>query len=203
MIKILKTDLSLISQNLLFGSVGIMPSDTVYGIFARALNSASVERIYSIKKRDLNKPFIILISDISDLDTLGIKLSDRQFSFVNKYWPGPLSLIFDCKDSKLEYLHRRTNSLAIRLPKDDWLRSLIKITGPLVAPSANLQNFPTVKIIDEAVNIFGDKVDFYVNGGICEGKPSTLVRFNNNKFEVLRSGCLEINNEDTFGTLIK
>lgn len=194
--KIPKNNVSGISEKLLSGSVGIMPSDTVYGIFACALNKSAVERIYSIKKRDLDKPFIVLISDISNLELFGIKASDYQSKFVNKYWPGPLSLIFDCKNPKFEYLHRGTNSLAIRMPKDDWLLNILRKSGPLVAPSANLQDSPTVKNIGEAVEIFADAVDFYVDGGEIAGVPSTLVKFNGDKLEILRLGQLKINQFD-------
>ncbi len=190
--KIAKSNISEISDALLSGSVGIMPSDTVYGLFAMAMNSKSVERIYSIKKRDLDKPFIVLISDISDLELFGIKAFDYQSRFVNKYWPGPLSLIFDCKNPEFEYLHRGTNSLAIRMPKDDWLLNILRKTGPLVAPSANLQDSPTVKNIGEAIEIFDDAVDFYVDGGEIVGEPSTLAKFNGDKLEILRLGQLKI-----------
>ena len=186
--KIDKNNINAISENLLSGAVSIMPSDTVYGIFACATNTSAVERIYSIKKRDLNKPFIVLISDISDLELFGIEVSGYQSKFVNKYWPGPLSMIFDCKNPEFEYLHRGTNSLAIRMPKDDWLLNILRETGPLVAPSANLQDVPTVKNIGEAVEIFGDLVDFYVDGGEIIGVPSTLVKFNGDKLQILRLG---------------
>jgi len=78
--------------------------------------------------------------------------------------------------------------LAIRMPKDEWLLDIIRKTGPLVAPSANLQNAPTVKNMDEAIAIFGDDVDFYVDGGVCEGVSSTLAKFNGDKLEILRPG---------------
>ena len=148
----------------------------------------------------MNKPFIVLISDIKELELFGIKLADYQLKVVNKYWPGPLSVIFDCNKSEFEYLHRGINSLAIRLPKDDWLLDIIRKTGPLVAPSANLQDSPTVKNIDEAIAVFGNSVDFYVDGGICEGSASTLARFKKNKLEVLRLGRLVIEGLDIAGS---
>ena len=186
--KIDKDNISEISNKLLSGAVSVMPSDTVYGFFACALNPAAVERIYSIKKRDLDKPFIVLISDIKDLELFGIEISSFQSRVVNKYWPGPLSLVFSCKNPSFEYLHRGTNSLAIRMPNDEWLSDIFRKTGPLVAPSANIQNAPTVKNTDEAIETFGNSVDFYVDGGEIAGVPSTLAKFNGDKLEILRLG---------------
>lgn len=171
-----KSDSKSISNAFLSGSVGIMPSDTVFGIFACALNQSSVRRVYSIKNRDLNKPFILLISDVSDLNIFGIDLSTDIRSILNKYWPGPLSVIFDCNDDKLEYLHRGKKSLAVRLPRDDWLLSIIRKTGPLVAPSANLQGEKTVESAIEAS-------DFYVDGE---------VKIEKGKLAVLRQGSIEL-----------
>ena len=182
-----KDEISLISQNLLAGSVGVMPSDTVYGIFARALNKPSVERIYSIKKRDLNKPFIVLISDIKELELFGIKLADYQLKVVNKYWPGPLSVIFDCNKSEFEYLHRGQNSLAFRFPKDKRLVDILKQTGPLVAPSANSQGAKPAESIEEAREYFGEKVNFYEEGKFKESKPSTLIKIVGDRVEILRN----------------
>lgn len=187
-----ESDVQLISDKLFSGSVGVMPSDTVYGIFALALNPTSVERIYSIKKRDLDKPFIVLVSDIKELELFGIKPSVYAKGVLDKYWPGPLSVIFDCDDYRFEYLHRGSKTLAIRFPNDEWLLSIIRKTGPLVAPSANLQGDPTVENAAEAVRIFGDSVDFYVDGSVNSKAPSTLVRINDHGVEVLRQGSLEL-----------
>ncbi|MFN4197382.1 MAG: L-threonylcarbamoyladenylate synthase, partial [Caldimicrobium sp.] len=151
-----------------------------------ALNKNTVERIYKVRKREKGKPFIILISDPKDLKIFGIKIKPFQKKLIKKFWPGPVSLIFECKNKKFEYLHRGKNSLAFRVPKPKWLRNVLKQTGPLVAPSANLAGMPPAKTEKEARKYFGLEVDFYFNAGKIEGKPSTLIDIREKEIKILR-----------------
>lgn len=160
------------------GGVVVLPTDTLYGIVGRAENPDVVERIYKIRKRAPQKPCIILISDISELEFFSINVSKEQEVFLNENWPGQVSVILDCLDEKFEYLHRGTQALAFRLPKEKDLRSLISQTGPLIAPSANVEGFPPAKNITEAKKYFGNLVDVYVDGGSIEGKASRIVKLN-------------------------
>ena len=174
--------------------VGILPTDTLYGIVASAYSKKAVERIYKIKGRDENKPFIILISSINDLEKFEIQ-HPYKLEFVRmleKFWPGKVSVILPC--SKYKYLHRGENAIAFRLPNKKALIALLKKTGPLVAPSANQQGLMPASNIKEAKKYFGDKVNFYVAGGTLKSKPSTLIKINKNgEIQVLR-GTLK-NNE--------
>jgi len=101
--------------------VGVLPTDTLYGVVGLALNPQSVERIYTVKERNTNKPLIVLISDLSDLSQFGIDLTPQTSEMLNRYWPGPVSIILLCMDEQFTYLHRRTNSLAFRLPNNPQL----------------------------------------------------------------------------------
>ncbi len=105
---------------------------------------------------------------------------------IKKFWPGPVSLIFDCKSKKFEYLHRGKKSLAFRLPKPKWLRNLLEKTGPLVAPSANLAGKRPARTIREARKYFGLNVDFYFDAGKIEGKPSTIIDIRKREIKILR-----------------
>ena len=87
---------------------------------------------------------------------------------------------------KFYYLHRGTNSLAFRLPANKGLQELISQTGPLVAPSANMEGLPPATTIDEAENYFGDKVNFYIGDGKIAGKPSKLIKIESDKIIELR-----------------
>ncbi|MCX6753356.1 MAG: L-threonylcarbamoyladenylate synthase [Candidatus Nomurabacteria bacterium] len=167
--------------------IGIIPTDTLYGIVGSAFSKKAVEKIYKIKGRDENKPFIVLISSIKDLEKFGIQ-HPYKLEFVRmleKFWPGKVSVILSC--SKYKYLHRGENAIAFRLPNKKSLIELIKKTGPLVAPSANPQGMIPASNIKEAKKYFGDNVDFYVAGGTLKSKPSTLIKINKNgEIEVLR-----------------
>jgi L-threonylcarbamoyladenylate synthase len=169
------------------GGVGIVPTDTLYGICASALNKLAVERIYRIKGRDESKPFIVLVSSIDDLKRFGIKLSENQKAYLASVWPGPVSVILPCALKKLAYLHRGTETLAFRLPKSPKLRKFLSESGPLAAPSANPQGLGPARTIAEARKYFGDQVDFYISGGRKEGKPSKIVSLVTGEPVVLRA----------------
>lgn len=157
------------------GGIGVMPTDTIYGLVGSALKRKTVERIYKARKRDRSKPFIVLISSLGNLRKFGIKLSREHLRILNRLWPGAVSVIFPCPNKKFSYLHRGKNSIAFRLPKDKWLRRTLEKTGPLVAPSANIAGRPPAKTVTEARKYFGGEIDFYFGAGRKKKSPSTIV----------------------------
>jgi len=170
------------------GGVGVLPTDTLYGLVGSALSPQAVKKIYRLKKRRKDKPFIILIARLADLDLFGAQKDIT--AQLKKFWPGPVSIILPCPslNKKMFYLRSLEKTLAFRLPKPYWLRRLLQKTGPLVAPSANWEGEPPSQNILQAKKYFGSKVDFYVNGGRLTGKPSTLIKIENGKIIVLRQG---------------
>ncbi len=169
-----------------------MPTDTIYGLVGSALSKKAVARIYRLRRRGLQKPMIILVGSLRQIDLFGIKLDKKTGKILKKYWPGKVSVILSCRLKKFLYLHRGTKTLAFRLPKNFRLRRLLLKTGPLVAPSANFEGVPPAKTIGEAKKYFGKKIDFYVDAGKLEFLPSTLVSVNNGKFLVLRQGAVKM-----------
>lgn len=170
------------------GAIGVIPTDTIYGICGSAFNEKTVGKIYKFRKRNFNKPFIVLIGNIDDLKKFGVKLSNYQKKFLTKIWPGKTSVILKCPFKKFIYLHRGTKTLAFRMPKNKELAKILKISGPLVAPSANLEGRFPAKNIKEAKKYFGNKV-FYYNKGNTAGKSSTLIDLTVKKIIVLRKGA--------------
>jgi L-threonylcarbamoyladenylate synthase len=181
-----------ISDILINDGVGVLPTDTLYGLVGRALSEKAVRRICRLKSRDDGKPFIILISSLGNLDLFNIKVSDGVKIMLEKCWPGKISVVLPCDNEKLSYLHMGAKSLAFRIPGKENLINLLKKTGPLVAPSANRSGGNSALTIEEAKKYFGEKVDFYVDEGRLESLPSTLIRINDGKVEVLRKGAVEI-----------
>lgn len=172
------------------GKISVIPTDTIYGIVGQALNKDTVERIYAIRKRNPNKPMIILINSIKDLGLFGIEIDEKLKTILSQFWPSKVSVVLPitnaCYLEKLFYLHRGTKALAFRLPKEKKLTKLLFQTGPLVAPSANTEGFPPSTTIEEAKKIFGDQVDFYLDGGKVESSPSKLIKIENGKIIELR-----------------
>ena len=176
LIKVLKDD-----------GVVIMPTDTIYGMVGKAQEEFVVNRIYTIRKRNPTKPCIILIGDIYELEKFSVILTEEQKSKIEEFWSfdfaqdlRPTSIILDCPDPSLEYLHRGTNTLAFRLPMQASLRKLLLKTGPLVAPSANTEALPPPQNILEAKKYFGDLVDLYIDGGTIKNKASKLIKLHKN-----------------------
>ena len=175
------------------GKIGVIPTDTIYGIVGSALNPQTVEEIYRLRKRDKSKPMIILISSIQDLEKFEIKLTQQQKNFLEKNWPNPVSVVLPCTGGKWKYLHRGTESLAFRMPKDQDLLKILEKVGPLVAPSANFEREKSSKTINEAKEYFGNQVAFYIDGGNLESQPSTIVRLDNDgTLTILRQGPYKI-----------
>lgn len=175
-----------IINNIKSGGVGVIPTDTIYGLIGMALSAKTVNKIYTIRKRGLEKPMIILISSLKDLELFEIKINSKVKKIIKKYWPGKISIILPCPHKKFFYLHKNKKTLAFRLPSTKFLINLIKKTGPLVAPSANIEGMPPSKTINEAKKYFNEKIDFYVNHGKMASKPSTIIKIQNEKEIILR-----------------
>lgn len=172
------------------GAVGVIPTDTVYGVVARAADQQAVERLYQVKRREA-KPGTIIAANIDQLVGLGLKR--RYLTAVEQWWPGALSVVIPCGD-ELSYLHRDLRSLAVRIPDKADLLGLLETTGPLLTSSANHPGQPTAHTVAEAKDYFGDEVDFYADGGdLSDHQPSTVVRIIDDAIEVLRPGAVKIN----------
>jgi L-threonylcarbamoyladenylate synthase len=110
-----KKDIQKVFAGLAKGKIAVIPTDTLYGIVGQALNKKTVERIYKLRKRNPSKPFIVLIASYADLKKLGAKITVQQKKILKKLWPGPVSVILSCPSKNMTYLHRVTNTLALRM----------------------------------------------------------------------------------------
>ncbi len=173
------------------GAVGIIPTDTVYGLVARAADPAAVDRLYAAKNRE-HKPGTLIAASIEQLETLGLKR--RYLTAVSQFWPGAVSVIIPCANPDLEYLHQGKQSLAVRIPESVALRQLLELAGPLLTSSANHPGQPTAVTIDQARGYFDDQVDFYIDGGdLSNHQPSTIIQIIDDAVEVIREGAVKIN----------
>ncbi|PIR87593.1 MAG: threonylcarbamoyl-AMP synthase [Candidatus Harrisonbacteria bacterium CG10_big_fil_rev_8_21_14_0_10_45_28] len=183
------------------GGVGILATDTIYGLVGSALNKQTVSRILKIKERAPEKTFIVLINSLDELALFGVEMNKEIEKTLKRFWPGKVSVVLPISPSagynKYFYLHQGKQELAFRLPAKPMLRAILRKTGPLVAPSAN----PTGKIpatnIKEAEAYFGDQIDFYYSGKASRAtKVSTLIRFDKyNLVELIRPGAVRIPKE--------
>lgn len=174
------------------GGVGILPTDTIYGVVASAEDPRAVRRVYALRRRNPRKPMIILISSPRDVKRFGIVPDAATRKILHRVWPGKVSVILLLPPArktilqKFKYLHRGTGTLAFRVPAPAWLRALLRVTGPLVAPSANTEGAPPARTVQEAKRYFADRMDFYVDKGKLISKPSKLISIAGGTITVLR-----------------
>lgn len=170
------------------GAVGVIPTDTVYGLVCAANNSTSVERLYSLKSRE-QKPGTIIAANVDQI--LGLGITPTYLTMVDKFWPGPVSVE---TPHSITYLHQGTGRQAIRIPDDDRLRAFLEKTGPLQTTSANHPGEPHANTVQEAQQYFNGRVDFYVDGGDTTGsEPSTIIRITaDGVVDVIRQGARKI-----------
>lgn len=177
-------------QILLRGGVGVMPTDTVYGLVALASNAEAVERIHQLKHRE-GKPGTVIAANTDQL--LDLNLSSRDIMAAAPLWPSAFSIILKPKADTLPHLHQGLGDFPVRVPADDRLHALLLRTGPLATSSANTAGQPPADTIQDAWKIFGDTVDFYVDGGDLSGRqPSTVARVTDRGIEVLREGAFAV-----------
>lgn len=170
------------------GEIAIIPTDTVYGVVARAADPEAVARLYELKHREA-KPGTLVAASIDQLVGLGVKR--RYLTAVEQFWPGAVSVIIPC-GPELAYIHQGVGSLAFRIPSDSWLHALLEETGPLLTSSANQPGESPATTIAEAKAYFGDQVEWYEDGGTINREPSTVIQIIDDAIEIVRLGAVKI-----------
>ncbi len=177
------------------GKIGLFPTDTVYGICCRMDNERSVERIFNIKKRDQNKPFLILGSGFDFISKYIYLDRDKiKKDIIDKYWPGPLTVVFKSrKENVPDIVNSFKDTIAVRIPDYEYLREVISNLGvPIVAPSANISGLDAPSeygLVDERII---NAVDFVVLGECKMGKPSTIIDCSGGPVTLIREGAVSI-----------
>lgn len=169
------------------GAVGVLPTDTVYGLVTLATDKTAVTRFYALKSRE-QKPGTLIAANTDQLLALGVAAD--EIDKVKHYWPNPLSavLTIDGRD----YLTQGVGTLAMRVVADPKLVALLQQAGPLITSSANQPGEPPATTLAEAQAYFGESVDFYVDGGVVVAEPSTIIRPTAGGIEILRQGSISL-----------
>jgi tRNA threonylcarbamoyl adenosine modification protein (Sua5/YciO/YrdC/YwlC family) len=167
------------------GGLVAYPTDTVYGLAAAYYNREAVERLYQIKKRPKNKPFPVQVENVKKLKSFNVEISDEAKVLIDKYWPGPATLILKTKNN---------DRIGFRIPADKIARELLKETGfPLCVPSANYSGEAPPKVAKDVIISFDGIIEAIIDGGRCPGGvESTVVDLTSSPYRVLREGALSI-----------
>ena len=164
------------------GGLVAFPTETVYGIGANFLDRAAIKRLYEIKKRPLNKPFTIHISNIDMINRMHCEISPLADQLIKKFWPGPLTIILKGDRGKL----------AFRMPRNTVAKELIsKSSVPLAVPSANVSGEEPPTEANEILDRLDGKIDLVLDSGKTSlGRESTVVYITGPLYKILRKGAI-------------
>lgn len=192
------------SQIIKKGGIVVFPTETVYGIGTNGLNKEAISRLYEVKQRPTNKPISLLVSSIDMAEMVAKDITDMEYKLMEKFFPGPLTIILKKKNIVPDNLTNNTDTVGIRMPDNIIAKKLIEYANvPIATPSANISGKPSGTNIENIMEDFKDKVDYYIDGGQSKlGIGSTIVKIENDYPLILREGsiskeqifeCLEIN----------
>ena len=169
------------------GGVVVIPTETVYGLAVRP-DEAGVAKIFDIKGRASDKSLQLLVPDISWLDRLARPTPDAR-RVAEAFWPGPLTLVLLASDDAPRAVVR-DGTIGLRQPAHPLALELLARTGPLAASSANRSGDHPLPSVAQIREVFGDRVDAYLDGGYIDGASSTVVAMTGTEVEILRSGAI-------------
>jgi len=165
-------DDSQLVELLLQDGMGVLPTDTVYGLVARAQSESAIHRLYQVKDRE-RKPGTTIAASVKQLEHLGFLPSELEVA--QRFWPNAVSVELSAEGVP-HYLSAGQSVLAARIPNHPALLALLEKTGPLMTTSANDHGAPTSTSVGMAKAYFHNEVDFYVDGGdMSNHEPSTII----------------------------
>lgn len=191
--KILKTDdasINMAGRILKSGGLVAFPTETVYGLGANAFDAEAIRRIYAAKGRPSDNPLIVHIADISELGGLVTDISDNARALIEAFMPGPFTIILKKSKAVPDEVTAGMDTVAVRLPKNDTARRLIRAAGvPVAAPSANISGKPSPTAAGHVIEDMMGRIDVIIDGGSCDvGVESTIVDASRRPPLLLRPG---------------
>ena len=174
------------------GGVIAYPTDTFYGLGADPGNPAAVRRLFEIKGRETDQPILLLLSDAREVNNWAAGVTPQASVLMNRFWPGPLTLVFKAKAGVLPELTAGAGTIGLRVPGNGFTLDLLRsLGGVLTGTSANLSGRPSLRTAREAAEALGPLVDLVLDGGeTTGGKPSTVVDVSADAPRVLREGAV-------------
>ena len=175
------------------GGIVAIPTETVYGLAASAYDENAVKKVFLAKGRPQDNPLIVHIADMGDLETVAKDIPDSAITAAQKFWPGPLTMIFNRTDKIPASVSAGLDTVAVRMPSDKTAREIIKQSVPLAAPSANTSGRPSPTTAQYVIDDLDGKIDAVVMSGDCEvGVESTVITLVTNPPRLLRPGAVTV-----------
>ncbi|MDR2776895.1 MAG: threonylcarbamoyl-AMP synthase [Puniceicoccales bacterium] len=190
----MNADIAAASRELKGGGVVVLPTETVYGLAANALDEEAVRKIFTIKGRPLNNPLILHVLDSSWLERYSYvkKYSVRVEKITGAFWPGPITIILPKKAIIPDIVTSDFNTVAIRCPDHPIFRAVLLDSDlPLAAPSANPFGYVSPTCIGQVKATLGNRVKIMLDGGECTvGLESTILDITSMVPKILRPGAI-------------
>lgn len=180
------------SELIKVGEVVGMPTETVYGLAADAVNEEAVKKIFEAKGRPQDNPLICHICNMGMLEKYTSFIPDLAYKLAEAFWPGPLTMILPKNDLIPLSTSGGLDTVGIRFPAHRSAQKLIELSGtPLAAPSANLSGSPSPTTAKHVYDDMNGRIPYIIDGGDSEvGVESTVISFENNSVRILRPGFI-------------
>jgi len=181
------------SETLKAGGIVAYPTETFYGLGAKFDIEKALRKIYELKQRPDEKAIPLIIGNRELLSVITASVSNIAESLINRFWPGPLTLIFHAKKNLSEYITAGTCKVAVRIPGESFALRLAKTAGfPITATSANPSGLPPARDAGTLTEYFGDKIDLIIDGGYTTGDlPSSIVDVTGDEIIIMRNGVIK------------
>jgi len=187
-------DITIAADDLRRGNLIGLPTETVYGLAANALNEFAIDKIYKLKNRPSSNPLIVHTHSLDEVAKFVTHIPPAAFKLAKAFWPGPLTLLLPKNKLISHAVTAGSHLVAIRIPQHPIALALLRILDfPLVAPSANPYTSISPTSAQMVEDYFGDALPCILDGGHCEkGIESTIVGFDGNNTIVYRQGAISI-----------
>ncbi|TAN22979.1 MAG: threonylcarbamoyl-AMP synthase [Acidobacteria bacterium] len=174
------------------GGIAAVPTDTLYGLAANALDAVAIGRVFALKGRDFHKPLPVVVRDAAQAATLATQLPPRFLELTAAFWPGPLTLVLPAAPHVPAALTAGTGTIAIRQPGLPFLMALLAATGfPLTATSANRSGAPSCRTAAEVIAQLGEDCPLVIDAGPSPSAlPSTIVDLCGPAPRLIRAGAI-------------
>ena len=182
-------ELDVLVEALAAGKVVAVPTDTVYGLAVDPRLAGAVDRVFALKQRPEQFQLPVLIADPAGLVDLAEATAAAE-RLISRYWPGPLTLVLPRRSGIAFDLGGDSATIGLRCPANSLLRELLRSTGPLAVTSANRHGEAPLRTADEVRGHFGAAVTAVLDGGRCDGRPSTVISLTGADVKCLREGAL-------------
>jgi L-threonylcarbamoyladenylate synthase len=175
------------------GGIIAYPTETFYGLGAKFDMEDSLKKLYDIKQRPEEKAMPLIIGNKKLLTVITASMNKTAVSLMDRFWPGPLTLIFPAKENLSEYITAGTHKVAVRIPGESFALYLaITASFPITATSANLSGTSPAQDAETVIRYFGDKIDLIIDGGTTSGGlPSTIIDVTGDEIKMLREGAVK------------